>query len=375
MTFLQLRLDTPTGEVRGKIILYTSDRKEPYQIPVLIRRQILDGQFAVPVIDFGSTSSERPVADTTVIFKNSGELPLTLTRMNISPPFALLSPLLPVTLEPNQEITLQLRFAPQTAGDVLDTMTMVTAPCNISPILQLSGRRADKPAIEIATSEIPHLLCPEESPGESRVIVRNRGGEPLVIDSTTLSGIAGEDYVLLNSPSVQTILPGDSLVLQLQFIPKGTGNREALLTLHHNVDPGFSEIELLGIKDSVNIETSLNALSFGNVLICDTSLGQEITLYNNGTLLFLLKASASEQSLSLQTGSSSTILANDSLSLQIRFQPTQSGTFVDTLSLSASPCDLEHHIPIQVRVLEPSLKIETDTLHFGLLTNCDNSHD
>ncbi|MCB0711993.1 MAG: choice-of-anchor D domain-containing protein [Ignavibacteriae bacterium] len=372
MSGLGLRIPTPnSGEIRGTIYLYSSADAAPCAIPILIRRQIVAGTFSVNRLNFGNVL-EGEVVDTVIQFTNNGELPITIEREDILPPFQLTSPALPVTLQPGESQSLKLRFAPEQVGAFVDTLRLETSPCNLHPRLTLVGSLTDKPAIVVGTNEMPRLLCPDESPGTVQIVLYSTGGEPLVIDSATVEGDAAGEYILPSDLSGKAIPTGDSLVITLQFRPTGTGERRATLIVTHNAEPNRTEIALNGWKDSVLLEPSLAAVDFGEVLLCSDTIRQEILFRNRGTVDLKPDRLTLKNGEVLIEGKSNVIPPNDSLRVTIALVPTRTGELVDTLIFDASPCNLRERIPIRATLREPSLQLELDSLDFGLLTNCDD---
>ena len=372
-TYAQLRIHLPSsGETRGKVLLHSGGEIIPYTIPVRAERQVMAGNLSTGSIRFANLGPADPLVDSIISVTNTGDLPIHLTNKDITFPFSLVAPSLPLVIPPGESRNVQIRFAPGEDGDYRDTLRFTTEPCDLALQLPLAGSRSQKPIIDIAVGEAPYLVCPEESPGMMRLVLYNRGGEPLEIDSATLGGSAAGDYTLQNDLNGSTILPGDSLELDILFHPDDAGLRQGELTIFHNVDPGLSVIELGGTKDSILLETSLDEIDLGTILLCTDGTDSTLSLSNNGTLPLDLTTLAIQTNTFTLTGNTNKILnPGETLDLTVSFLPEFSGDYTDTLLIACSPCNIERRIPLRISVRRASIQVQRDTIDFGLLTNCD----
>ena len=166
--------------------------------------------------------------------------------------------------------------------------------------------------------------------------VQNTGSLPLNITATTIPGMP---WIIASGGGAQTINPGGSITMQLQFQPNSAGNANGTLTIASNAanDPSFDvALTGVGIPSAPNLQVSSTALDFGAVSVGLSSL-RSVTLNNTGNA----NLSISNQTISGADASEFTITHNSGVNIgasgndyiEIRFMPGSSGAKTAMLTI------------------------------------------
>jgi hypothetical protein len=80
-----------------------------------------------------------------------------------------------------------------------------------------------------------------------KVVVKNTGGQPLSIDSVDLGGDNPNSFAILNDTCTgATVAPNRACVVEVNFTPSGTGERNARLKLTDNAFDSPQRVRLKG---------------------------------------------------------------------------------------------------------------------------------
>lgn len=86
-----------------------------------------------------------------------------------------------------------------------------------------------------------------------KIVVRNTGGKPLTIDSVQLTGDNPNSFVILNDACTgATVDPNQACVVEVNFTPTTTGERNARLKLTDNALDSPQRVRLTGIGINSN---------------------------------------------------------------------------------------------------------------------------
>lgn len=171
---------------------------------------------ATDILPFPPLRCAGDFADTTLVLRNDGDVPVTVTAMASSlPAFEILSPAAPFIVGVGQEVTVRLRFAPVTAGVYQGTLTVEHMPCAQTITRALEGRRdslglaAD--AVDFGTRRASTL------PVTATTMLHNTGSVPITV---TDAAFVSPFRVIGGLPVI--LQPGDSAAVTLQFEDSGS---------------------------------------------------------------------------------------------------------------------------------------------------------
>lgn len=355
---------TQAGTIRFRL---AGDTLPELEVPVRITRDSLAGVILESQLTYPDATQGNPVRDTTIRVVNTGTKPIRVDGASIPPPFEVLNSPFPATVAPGDTLELRLRFAPAAPGEYNRTLRLTTAPCDLMLETELRGRRSDPALLDVQTTDGPTLLCPDDDPGEVTITLRNRGGEPITVTDGIIEGEANGDYQLIDDPAGRVLLPGDSTVVRVRFIPTDTGVRRAVVRILHDLSPGYTLVEINARKDSVGVDAVEDLIEFGAQITCAQPTVRSIRLRNTGTVSLTIDSIrfAFGTHYTLSPDPATTIASGDSGEIGIIFAPKESGVWNDTLLLSIAPCDTLLRVPITGQGRLPDLSVLTDTLDFG----------
>ncbi len=164
----------------------------------LVRTVVIRGQAvqaAVQPLATGFDFGTLPVGqsqNTTLLFRNTGDVPIEIVAIGgIVPPFALVNvtPPLPALLQPQEEVAVEVQFAPVTAAIVsmqLFVEAQVGTQCTItssSISVTGSGELQIEPAPVTVQMQLPQLQARPEENVEIPIVLHLPGADTVQVDS------------------------------------------------------------------------------------------------------------------------------------------------------------------------------------------------
>ncbi|MCU1224397.1 MAG: choice-of-anchor domain [Edaphobacter sp.] len=291
-------------------------------------------------LSFGNTTVNSAAAQS-VTLTSTGTAAVTVSSASISGTgFSLVGGSLPVTLSPGQSLTLQVQFKPVATGSATGQLTVRSdSATNGTAVIGLSGAGVTAPS--------PQLTVNSGTVGFGSVTVNTSTTQTLTLTSSgtsvvTVSAVAisGASFSIIGGSSLPvTLSPGQSLTLQVQFKPMATGSATGQITITSDSASGSTTVVALsGTGTAVNPRLTINVttLSFGNTAV-NSAATQTLTLTSSGTSAVTVSAAAiSGAGFSIIGGSFPvTLNPNQSLTLQVQFKPTTSGSATGQLTISS----------------------------------------
>ncbi len=250
--------------------------------------------------------------------------------------FSLSGPALPITLRGGQSVTVNLTFAPQSAGTSGGDL-FVTGP-NVN--VPLSGTGATATAVG-------QLTVTPASVNFGSVNVGSTGTQVLTIGATGASVTVSADstsssqFVLTGATLPFTIPAGQSSSFNVGFKPTGSGTVSGALSFTSNASNGPNlTVPLSGTGTTITTSGQLTiapaSLNFGDVNVGSTGT-QAITLSASGASV-TVSSDASSSSQFILNGATLpfTIPAAQSTSFNVAFKPSASGTASGSLSFTSN---------------------------------------
>src|SRR5438874_2274285 len=288
-------------------------------------------------IDFGNVSVGSN-ATQSVTLTNSGTAMVTVSQAKISGSAFAVTQGTPLSSIPaGQSASLQIRFAPSSAGNLTGSLTVTSNASNSPTTVALSGTGA---AVTSQLSATPSSLSfGSVNVGASSFLglaLKNSGNSNVTISGVTTTGSGyGASGVAANT----TLTPGQTATLNVTFAPTAAGNVAGSVSVTSDDGNSPATIALSGTGAAVTSQLSAtpSSLSFGSVnLGGGSSLG--VTLTNNGNS----NVTISSVSTSGTGYSTSGVSANASLTpwetarLNVTFAPTSAEHVTGTVSVSSN---------------------------------------
>jgi hypothetical protein len=272
---------------------------------------------------------------------STGNAPLNINTITVSDAaFSIGTQSLPVTLQPNQQLTLTVTFDPTTEGPDAGTLTVtsndVSGPATVS--LGGSGQTAAVPQLTVTPTTVDFGSVPLNAASTQSVTLTSTGSAPAIISAATVSGAP---FSVSGSTFPVTLAPNQTLTLQLQFDPTAAGAASGQMTVTSNSTTGATtKIQLSGTgiaATTPQLTVSTQSLSFGNVTV-NSSATLPVTLTSSGTAPVTINAAAASGTGFTDSGATFplTLNPNQSVTLQVKFAPTTAGGATGQLTINST---------------------------------------
>jgi len=283
-----------------------------------------------PIVSFGQvaigSSSTLPV-----VLTNARSWNVTLSALRTrGSGFSVSGPTIPLTLGAGQSVTLNVTFAPQSAG-MTGGRLFVSSPGLVIPLTGTGtapGQLTANPAsLAFGSVQVRGNVTLMDS-------LTNTGGSSVTISQATVTG-AGFSISGLNLPLV--LNPGASVTFNAVFAPQSAVNANGGITVGSNASNPALTVSLSGTGTAQGqLTLAPTALNFGNATV-GTNVSQTSSLSAGGASVTVSSASLSSAEFSL-TGISFpvTIAAGHSMPVTLTFAPQASGTASAILSVTSN---------------------------------------
>jgi hypothetical protein len=288
--------------------------------------------------------------------------------------FTIVGSTLPATLNPNQSLTLQVQFNPTAAGAMSGQVSIQSDSSNGDvSVVSLSGTgvAAPSPQLTLSTQSLSFGNVTVNAPTMQPLTLTSTGSSPVTISAATVSG-AG--FTLVGSKLPVILNPNQSLTLQVQFNPAGSGAASGQLKISSNANGnGTAIVPLSGtgqIAPSAQLTVSSQTLSFGSVTL-NTPTTQSLTLTSTGTAAVTVsKATISGKGFTIlnSAGLPATLNAGQKMSLQVQFNPTMAGAASGQLTITSNSSTAGTTVALSgtgVTAVSPQLTVSTTSLGFS----------
>jgi hypothetical protein len=246
-----------------------------------------------------------------------------------------------MTLNPNQTVTLQVQFDPSVAGAASGQVT-VTSNSTIGATTQVplsgTGVATTTPQLTVSATSLAFGSVAVNSTATLPLTLTSSGTAPVTISAATLSGTGFADS---GASFPVTLNPNQSVTVDVQFNPKAAGPATGQLTITSNSSSGGTAVVQLSGTGTVTatpqLLVSASSLSFGNVPVNSTAT-LSLTLISSGTAPVTVSTVALQGVSFSDSGSSFpvTLNPNQTVTLQVQFDPTVAGAAAGTLTISSN---------------------------------------
>jgi Abnormal spindle-like microcephaly-assoc'd, ASPM-SPD-2-Hydin len=291
--------------------------------------------------------------------------------------FAIVGGSLPVTLNPMQSVTLQVQFDPMTTGTAGGQVTIrsnSTTGGTAFVALNGIGTAAPSPQLAVSSATLSFGSVTVNTATTQSLTLTSTGTSPVTISSANISG-AG--FTIVGGRLPATLNPTQSMTLQVQFLPTGTGTSSGQITIKSNSSSENTTLVTLSgtsiAAPSPQLAVSAATLSFGNVT-ANTATTQSLTLTSTGTAAVTVNSAAISGAGFSIIGSSLpvTLKPTQSMTLQVQFLPTAVGTASGQITINSdSSTGSSAQVTLSgtsIAAPSPQLTVSAATLSFGSVT-------
>ncbi|MBI5325807.1 MAG: choice-of-anchor D domain-containing protein, partial [Ignavibacteriae bacterium] len=226
-------------------------------------------------IDFGDVTVNEE-KDKTLDINNTGEEALNITQITVdwedSDNFTIVSPTLPVTIQPGMSETFTIRFKPADPFGYDADLTIKSNAVNGSDyIVKLTGNGIAGGAgasIESNMSSVVFGEVPINSPHESTLEISNTGDQALSITSTNIVQTPGGIFDVVSPTTYPvTVQPGAKTDIKIKFAPIEKIDYTGVIEINSNasnnnklsVDLNGTGGDPVGVQDEDGNSITLNA--------------------------------------------------------------------------------------------------------------------
>ena len=199
-------------------------------------------------VAFGNVTLNT-AATQSLTLTSTGTAPVTVNSASITGGFTIIQTF-PVTLNPSQSLTLQVQFAPTTAGALTGQLTINSTSTTGSPaVVALSGTGTTSSGpqntlqLTVSTTNLSFGSTTLNTPTAQSLTLTSTGTSPVTVNSSTLTGTGFS----LSQGFPVVLNPSQTLTLQVQFDPTTAGNFSGQLTISSNSTTGSTaQVALTG---------------------------------------------------------------------------------------------------------------------------------
>jgi hypothetical protein len=301
---------------------------------------------SVASLDFGDVQVNTQ-ASLQVTLTSSGTAPVTISSTAIAgAQFGIASSSfppgttgLPATLNPGQQMTLNVAFLPTATGAVTGDLTVNSNASGAATNVALTGNGVPDPAPKLVLSATTLNFGSTQlgSTTTQPLTITSSGTAPLTISRLAITGTQFTD----GTPSLPiTLQPGQQMALTLDFDPATAGADAETLTITSNATPANVSVALSGSGTTAatpQLTSSTTSLNFGSVTV-NSGASLPLTLTSSGTAPVTITAESVSGTGYSASGSSLPLTLNpgQTATLQLTFDPTVAGASTGSLAISSN---------------------------------------
>jgi hypothetical protein len=312
-----------------------------------------------------------------VTLSSSGTAPVTINSASLTGTgFTMSGASFPVTLNPNQSVTVNVQFDPTATGPASGQLTIQSSSStNGTAAVNLSGTgtAATSPQLTLSAASLTFGNVTVDDASTQPVTLSSTGTAPVTINSAATGGtvftVSGANFPI-------TLNVGQSVTLNVQFGPIAAGVVADQLTIQSDSSTNSTAVVSLSgtgtAAASPQLTLSVVSLMFGDVTL-NTASTQTATLTSTGT------APVTINSVSL-TGSGFTVSGatfpltlspGQAVTLNVEFDPVTTGASSGQLTVQSNSSTNSTAVinlggtGVATVVASPQLTISAASLAFG----------
>jgi hypothetical protein len=295
-------------------------------------------------LNFGSTMVNTATMQSLTL-TSTGTAPVTINSATVTGAgFTVVGGGLPVTLNPSQSMTLQVQFLPTTTGAASGQVTISSDSTNGSTaVVALTGTGTTtsgsqtSPQLTMSATSVSFGSVTLNTATIQTLTLTSTGTAPVTVNSAAITG-AGFTIVAQSFPV--TLNPTQSVTLQVQFDPTAAGAISGQIAISSNSTTGSTALVALsgtGTAGNPQLAISAASLNFGSIAV-NTATTQTLTLTSTGTTpLTVNSASITGAGFTIIGGGFPvTLNPTQTLTLQLRFDPTTAGALTGQITISSN---------------------------------------
>ena len=320
-------------------------------------------------LDFGRLDGCTSSVALSLMVRNRGDGPVTISGAVGATHFVVGSGSLPVVLNPGDTAWVDLRYAPQGSGFHVDTLVLMADRCGIVERIVLVGAK-DAAIARVAPNTIDlgaRLVC-DTSVARGVAWVRNLGGDPM-----TISNVASDTPFTTTSITLpSTIGPGDSLAIAFRLpILAGVWSGEGRIAYASGSCRDTLRVTLRGEVVAPSLAVP-DPLDIGLMTGCGSHFDTTVMVSNATSLPMTIARIDGGAIVSSQQSLPMTIDPASATSVRLRIRPTQHGPFSQQVTVGLAECDTEITFTVSGDY-RGVFFTHVDTVDFGQVVACGDT--
>jgi len=360
---------TATGSATGSVTI-TSNASNPTLTLGLSGTGVAPGTLGSnpTSLSFGNVTvgSSESLTET---LSNSSGTNVTISQVGISGNgFSLSGITTPLTLAAGQSTEFSVSFKPASSGNASGTLTISSNASDANLTVPINGTGITPGAL---TSNPASLSFGSVIVDGNQVLdetITNTGGTSVTISQV---GMTGGGFTVSGIAAPLTLTSGQSTTFTVTFAPTSAGEVSGNLSISSNASNPTLTISLLGTGTAPGtLGSSPSSLSFGSVTVgSNQSLSVKLT-NNGGSSVTISQTGATGTGFSVSGISVPvTLAAGQSVSFNVIFTPTSSGSSSGTLTITSTASNTSLTVPLTGTGITPgALAANPTSLSFGNVT-------
>jgi len=363
---------TPTsmGWTKGSIKFFSNASGATLQLEVTGTGVSSDPVTASPrIASFGpvalGSSSTVPV-----VLTNTRNWNITLSALHITGVgFSISGPTLPLTLGARQSVTLNVAFAPQSAGTTGGSLFVFGAGLTVP----LTGSGTVPGQLTANPGSLTFANVQVGSSQTQSATLTNSGSSSLTVSQATLPGTG---FTLGGLALPLTMAAGQSATFSVVFAPQSAGSSSGNMTFSSNASNSALNLPLSGTGVAPGaLAASPTSLAFGSVQVgSNTSLSETLT-NTGGSSVTITQANVTGAVFSISGLTLPvTLTTNQSVTFTATFTPTSAGAASGSLSVVSNASNSPLSIALSgTGTAAGTLAVSPTSLSFGSVTDGSSS--
>jgi Abnormal spindle-like microcephaly-assoc'd, ASPM-SPD-2-Hydin len=314
------------------------------------------------MVSFGQVAIGT-ISTVPVVLTNARSWKVTLSALQTtSGGFSMSGPMFPLTLGAGQSVTLNVAFAPQSAGTTGGSL-FVSGPQLAIP---LTGTGTAPGQLSANPSSLNFANVPVGSSQMQSATLTNSGGSSLTVSQATLTGTS---FTLSGLTLPLTLGAGQSATFSVVFAPQSAGSVSGNVAFTSNASNPAMNLPLSGTGvTGGTLTANPTSLAFGSVQVAANSASLSETLTNSGGSTITISqanltgAVFSVSGLTLPL----TLTASQSVTFTATFAPTSAGAASRNLSVVSNASNSPLNIALSgTGTSAGQLAVSPTSLSFG----------
>jgi hypothetical protein len=317
-------------------------------------------------VAFGNRNVGTSTTQTvTLISAGTASVTVSAGTMSAPNPFSISGLSFPLTLNPGQRATVNIRFAPQTEGAKSGGLTLTTNASTHEMMISLKGTAVGVPQLTLSATSVAFGSHDVGTSTAKAITLTSSGTGAVTIEGGSFS--TSQPFTMSGVRFPLTLNPGARATLDIKFDPQAAGAKTGALTLKTNTSRGTAAINLAGTAVGVPALTlSATSVTFGGRTML-SSTTKEIRLTSSGTApLTITRATLVGGAFSISGASFPlTLKPWQNVALAIVFHPLTPGAKTGDLTLNTNTSSGVATISLSGTADAAALSLSASNVAFG----------